>query len=133
MAKPPANLDTLTVFYDGACPLCSREMKRYFALDHRKLIQGVDISTPDFDAQAEELDPVMVNRWLHARDAAGKMFLGIDAFLEIWRRIPSTRWLAWIVALPGLYHLAWVFYRVFAANRYRLTFRCRDDRCKPKD
>jgi predicted DCC family thiol-disulfide oxidoreductase YuxK len=37
---------------------------------------------------------------LHAQDSNGKLHMGVDAFLLIWRKIPGWRLLAIIVDIP---------------------------------
>ena len=52
----------LQVFFDGACPICSREVR--FARKRDKLgrIQWVDIAATGFDAAALGLDPLRIHQ-----------------------------------------------------------------------
>jgi predicted DCC family thiol-disulfide oxidoreductase YuxK len=40
----------IEAYFDGACPLCVREMRLLQRLDRRRLIRFVDIAAPGFDA-----------------------------------------------------------------------------------
>lgn len=106
----------LAVYFDGACHLCSREVAHYQRIDLRGALAPVDIAAPDFDAAALGLDPVAVNRALHVRLPTGELRTGVDAFVEIWRRLPSYRWLARVASVPVLRPLLdtgyWVFARI---------------------
>src|SRR6185369_1471721 len=42
----------IEVFYDGACPLCMREIRLLRGRDHRQRIRFVDIAAAGFDASS---------------------------------------------------------------------------------
>ena len=122
----------LRVYYDGACPICSREMGIYRNRDRFHRIEWVDIAKADFDAAAEGLDPARVHQMMHARTADGKVFTQVAAFVKIWEALPLspfTAVLRGLLKVPGMMWLAGIFYRLFARNRYRLTGRCTADSC----
>ncbi len=79
----------LNIFYDGLCPLCSREIGHYRGLPGSEKLRFVDITSPDFDAKNEGLDPVQVHKVMHVRTADGKIKTRVDAFVEIWRYLPK--------------------------------------------
>ncbi len=66
MLPPP---DRLQVFFDGACPLCSREVSHYKKRDLHNKIEWIDIAQPTFNAASFGLDPVARQR-SHARPFA---------------------------------------------------------------
>ncbi len=122
----------IQVFFDGACPLCSREIRHYDKLDREDHIQWVDIAAPTFNAPDYGLDPVRVNQAMHARSPDGTIYVGVEAFMQIWRALPKRLWTSFLLGLlkiPGMMSLARLFYRLFAANRYRLTGRCTPESC----
>ena len=107
-----------TIFYDGLCQLCSREI----AMFQRRVPDGtlayVDISLPEFDAAHYSLDPVRIHKHMHVRnEQTGQMLTGVDALLAMWECVPGFRWLARFVRLPGIRQLASVWYVVFARVR----------------
>lgn len=123
-----------TIYYDGLCQLCSREIDTFQALVTDGSLAYVDISLPEFDAAAHGVDPVLVNRHMHVRDEeTGRMLIGVDALLGMWVCVPGFRWLAWLSRLPVLRQISDVGYEVFAWVRPKLPKRARDrcdtDRC----
>jgi predicted DCC family thiol-disulfide oxidoreductase YuxK len=56
-ALAPLAPPRLRVYYDGLCPLCSREIAYYRIKDRPNLIDWIDITGEGFDAAAEGLDP----------------------------------------------------------------------------
>ena len=77
----------LKIYYDGLCPLCSREIDHYRNKDHQGLIEYIDIANSSFDAKAEGLDPENVHKRFHAKKADGTIVEGVDAFIEIWKTL----------------------------------------------
>lgn len=75
----------LTLYYDGLCILCSREMDFYKAKDPQGLIRYVDISHPDFDEEQEGLTGLNYQKYFHGRNAKGELLVGVPAFQEIWK------------------------------------------------
>lgn len=124
----------LTVYFDGACPLCSREIAHYRKLSFAGRLVFVDISATDF--VAEEHGPTMAEFMarMHVRDARGEWFKGVDCFPQIWATLPGRKYrlLGRALKAPGLYPLAKFGYRIFAANRHRLPGRreCEAERCR---
>ena len=125
----------LQVFFDGACPLCSREIDHYRRQDRRQRLEPVDISAPDFDPQRYgiALESFMVE--LHAIDQAGTVYRGVAAFRAIWQAFPEKaayRLMARLVGLPLVEPLAGWAYRLFARLRPHLPGRrpgCDQDTC----
>lgn len=112
----------LTVYYDGKCGLCRREIEYYKRVAPADRFVWLDIATDpaslaDFDiSQADAL------RRLHARDASGVVYVGVAAFIAIWQGLNYWRYLAMIVNLPFLKPLAAFTYDRFADYRFsRLT------------
>lgn len=106
----------LTVLYDGACPLCRREIDLY-----RGLQPGTPVCFADVSDIAQPLPPGTTREQLlarfHVRDTDGRLLSGAQAFLALWATMPGWRWLARAGRLPGA---AWVMERV-----YRLFLRVR--------
>lgn len=118
----------LTIFYDGSCIVCSREMEVYRRKSHGDRLRFVDISAPDFVAEdyGRTLEQFMAQ--LHVRDASGRYYLGVDAFPAIWQALPDSgyRWFAELIGIPGLHLLAVFGYKVFARLRRYLPKRRRE-------
>jgi predicted DCC family thiol-disulfide oxidoreductase YuxK len=122
-----------TIYFDGACHLCSREIEHYRKIDEAGAFNFVDIADPAFDAQAHGLDPVKVNQEMHVRDARGNLHTAVSAFIEIWKVLPTYRkWVPLVenrVVMPFLK----VGYFIFARARPYLPKRktCYSGVCSP--
>ena len=98
---------SLTVLYDGACPLCRREIGLYRGL--KPLQSGgpvcfADVSDAAFSLPSA-LSPDITREQLlarfHVRDRDGQLLSGAQAFLALWAALPGWRWLALVGHLPG--------------------------------
>lgn len=73
----------LTIYYDGGCPMCTEEMHALRDYDRHARLRLVDCSPPDFrdDAVAAAGLPVPeLMKQIHARDAAGRWYRGVEVF-----------------------------------------------------
>ena len=107
----------LTVFFDGACHLCSREIEHYRRKDAEHRISFTDISDTHFDATGAGLDPVAIQKVMHVRTAAGDLRTGVDAFIEIWKTLPGFMPLAVIAQSRWVRPFLNIGYHAFAAIR----------------
>jgi predicted DCC family thiol-disulfide oxidoreductase YuxK len=117
--------DALTVLYDGACPLCRREISVCQGLQPLRSDRPVCFSdVSDSTVALPESLPQGVTREqllsrFHVRDADGKWLSGARAFLALWAALPGWRWLAKLGRVPGMVGLMEVVYRLFL--RFRPT------------
>jgi predicted DCC family thiol-disulfide oxidoreductase YuxK len=118
------------MFYDGACPLCRREVAHYRRLDRRGRVAWVDISRDTAALRRHGIDPGAAMARLHALDEEGRVVTGAAAFAAVWRGLPGYRHLARLVQGLGLIPLLDRLYDRFAA--WRLGRRCRDGQCAPR-
>ena len=88
----------VTVWFDGACPLCLREIALMRRLDRRGAIDFVDLCA---EGIACPTDRALLLQRFHAR-AEGKMLFGAAAFAAMWRVIPLLRPLGQLARLPGV-------------------------------
>jgi predicted DCC family thiol-disulfide oxidoreductase YuxK len=116
----------ITVFYDGACGLCAREIAYYQRIAPKAAFSWIDITkTPQpFTAKGYKLEDGLMA--LHAEDAEGRMHVGVAAFVIIWQKLPRWRMLAYLTKLPLILMLAEWLYRHFARWRFK---RLGYDRC----
>jgi predicted DCC family thiol-disulfide oxidoreductase YuxK len=116
-----------TTYYDGGCPLCSKEIAHYQRMDRDQQVRWIDLTQAADELAAVGLDTETAMRRLHVRDADGRTLSGVPAFVAIWQRLPRYRVLAQIVDKLGLIRpLDW-FYARFADWRFRR--RCVDGAC----
>ena len=80
----------LTIYYDASCPLCRKEMHALRDHDRREQLRLVDCSAPEFrDPEVERAGfqvPQMMTL-IHARDAEGRWFIGVDVFVLAYRAV----------------------------------------------
>ncbi len=115
MSRDDARPDApLTVYYDGACPLCRREIGLYRGLPSDGALCFVDVADPaqPLPAAREQL----LERF-HVAHPDGRLDSGARAFLALWAALPGWRWLARLGALPGVTPLLEAAYRVFLRVR----------------
>lgn len=116
------------VFYDGACPLCTREVRWLRRRDWPGRITFSDIAGPGFDAAALGVSPQMLMARIHGRLPDGSWVVGVDVFRHLYRLVGLGPLVAFS-ELPGVSHLLDVAYGWFARHRLRLTGRCDSSRC----
>jgi predicted DCC family thiol-disulfide oxidoreductase YuxK len=111
------------VYYDGLCQLCSREVNILRRWAPPGKLAFVDIADASFDAAAHGVDAQAVHRHMHVRDEAGRLRIGLDALIAMWRPVPWFRHLATIFSWPGFYQAGKLGYAVFAWVRPKLPRR----------
>lgn len=109
----------ITVFYDGKCGLCRREIEHYKRVAPPSVFAWVDITVTPMPFTALGFTVAAGLKALHVRDGDGIMHIGVDGFIVIWRALPRWRLLATLVGLPVVRPLARWFYSVFAAWRFK--------------
>src|SRR5262245_32870869 len=94
----------LVVWYNTRCPVCNAGIDR----QRNKLLAAVQAGTIAF--RDINLEPAVlaahgasledVRRRLHATDEAGRLMVGADVAIEVWRLTPGERWLAALLGNP---------------------------------
>lgn len=85
--------DLPTVYYDGACPVCSREVAMYRRQPGGDGVRWVDAATCDEGALGPGLDRPAAMARLHLRRPDGSLVDGAEAFATLWRVLPRWSWL----------------------------------------
>ncbi|MCZ8075156.1 MAG: DUF393 domain-containing protein [Paucibacter sp.] len=96
--------DSLTVLFDGACPLCRREIALYRGQAEGQPVCFADVSDPAQVLPAGRTQAELLARF-HVQLPDGRLLSGAEAFLALWARLPGWRWLAWLGRLPGVARL----------------------------
>ncbi|MEA1606968.1 DUF393 domain-containing protein [Pseudomonas sp. T5W1] len=130
----------LTLYYDGDCPLCAREILLLRKRASSERLSLVDISREDFQAETTGYSKETLQNRLHARFADGEWVTGLDATLWSWRAAGLDRWAA-PLTWPALRPVLELGYRLFCRLRPHLTWlphpdagqRCTDNQCNSKD
>ena len=108
----------LTVWHDGGCPLCQREIALMRRLDRRGAILFIDASDPA-SLPSCPIDPAQLLARFHARED-GVLLSGAAAFAAMWRAIPLLRPLGLAARNPVLLRLLERLYLRFLKSRPRL-------------
>lgn len=106
----------LTVLYDGACPLCRREISLYRGLQPRAPLCFADVSDPAVAPPPATTRAQLLARF-HVRHADGRLESGAAAFVALWQRLPGWRWAAQAARMPGVLWLLERAYRGFLPLR----------------
>jgi predicted DCC family thiol-disulfide oxidoreductase YuxK len=112
----------LKLLYDGACPICSLEMRRLQSLDSARRLECLDIAAPGFDpTRYGSTMSALMNR-MHALGPDGRLLVGMDAIRAAYTAV-GLGWLLAATRLPLLKNLADRAYLAFARNRYAISRR----------
>jgi predicted DCC family thiol-disulfide oxidoreductase YuxK len=122
----------LTIFFDGACPICDREIALMRRLNRRRRLVFCDFSRPDYDTASINISPAELGRVIHARWANGNVITGVEVFRAMWDAV-GLGVLARLSRLSLVEPLVLNTYAWFARNRLWLTGRshaCTGDVCR---
>lgn len=95
----------IRMLHDGACPLCSREVRFLRKRDKRDRIVFEDIADPAFDPTKYGLTAADVEGKMHGVLPDGTVVTGVEVFRRAYRAIGY----GWLVAPTGWPVLRWVF------------------------
>jgi predicted DCC family thiol-disulfide oxidoreductase YuxK len=104
------------IYYDGACPLCMREISLMRRLDWRGAIEFHDVASPDATCPIDRRE--LLARFHASED--GVMLSGAAAFAAMWRAIPLLKPLGWAARNPVILGLLERLYIRFLVLRPRL-------------
>ena len=131
------NLVKLTIFFDGGCPLCKREVDFLQSRDQKKYLKFIDINSSNFGLEINYgITYKQAMERIHALKNDGSFIKDIEVFQEAYHLIG----LGWIYAptkLPIIDKLFEFIYRLWAKNRLNITFRpsieklCSERGCEP--
>ncbi|WP_246673264.1 DCC1-like thiol-disulfide oxidoreductase family protein [Mesorhizobium sp. B2-9-1] len=112
----------LTVWYNTRCPVCDAGINR----QKRRLVEAVKagrIEFRDINFEPEALSAFgasleNIRRRLHATDAGGRLLVGADVAIAVWRITPGEGWLASLFGNPIALPLTRFAYDRFADVLY---------------
>lgn len=106
-------MSEVIVWFDGACPLCAREIALMRRLDRIAAIHFVDIADNRSDCPK---DRHQMRARLHAQEQ-GRLLSGAAAFAAMWRAIPLLRPLGlWARRPYALRLLEWLYGKFLIAR-----------------
>jgi demethoxyubiquinone hydroxylase (CLK1/Coq7/Cat5 family) len=107
----------LTVYFDGACPVCSREIATYRRQAGAEACTWVDVSACESAALGQDLSREQALARMHVRRADGTLVSGAAAFAQMWQSLPATRWLGRVAGWPPVTAVLELAYRAFLRVR----------------
>ena len=110
----------LTLYYDGHCAFCTREVARLARWDRAGRLAFVDIAQPGFDPAPLGASMAELNRAMHSRTAQGQLLVGVDSMLAAYPLVGRGA-LVWPLRLPLLRGVLAALYRLFARHRYAIS------------
>ncbi len=106
-----------TVYFDGACPLCRREISFYRDRKGADAVEWVDVCAAGPQSLGPGLNRDDAMRRFHVRNADGTLLSGADAFGALWLTLPGFRWAGQLILLPGVRWVANRTYDLFLVVR----------------
>ncbi len=110
----------LTLYYDGQCAFCTREVARLAGWDRAGQLAFVDIAQAGFDPSHLGAGMAELNRQMHSQTAQGRVLVGIDSMLAAYQLVGRGA-LVWPLRAPLLRPLLSCMYRLFARHRYTIS------------
>jgi predicted DCC family thiol-disulfide oxidoreductase YuxK len=116
----PANLPKLTLFYDGACPLCQAEILFLSGRNHANLLEFIDINSEKYDPLKVGVSCEEALAAMYGQYADGTLINGPAVFPEAYRRanLPT---LAWLFSRKTVQPALQIGYQFFAKNRHAIS------------
>lgn len=111
----------LKVYYNGACPVCSREIGHYrrSADRHGVAARWIDVAAEPDALAGDGIDRRGSLRRMHVRTEDG-LAAGVPAFIALWRRLPGWSGFARAADNPVMRPIAGFLYdRVLAPALFR--------------
>lgn len=108
---------TLTVYFDGACPLCAREVAGYRREPGSEQCTWVDAASCAPAALGEDLGRDAALARMTVRRADGSLVHGARAFATLWLTLPRYRRLGRIASARPIAPLLEAGYRLFLRLR----------------
>jgi len=114
------NLQKLTLFYDGACPLCQAEILFLSGRNQAGLLNFVDINSKAYDPLKVGVSCEEALAAMYGQYADGTLIHGVTVFPEAYRRAELPT-LAWIFSRKSMQPVLKMGYRFFAKNRHAIS------------
>ena len=122
------NSRTLTFYYDSECPFCIRTK---IIITHLDWFNKIGFKTVQFDAVENQylknIEKTVLLDDIYSVDTKGKIYSGVDTYIQVLKRIFYLFPLAMVLKLPGIYHIVRKVYAYIAKNRS--TERCTEENC----
>ncbi|MBV33733.1 MAG: thiol-disulfide oxidoreductase DCC [Porticoccaceae bacterium] len=113
-------MSQLTIFFDGRCALCAKEMESLKELDRHNRITFENIFAHDFAKNYASVNVEDANRVLQGMKDTGELIYGLDVTVLAWTLVGKGKWVA-PLRWPIIKQIADVAYIFFARNREQIS------------
>lgn len=115
-----ANLQKLTLFYDGLCPLCQAEILFLSRRNEAGLLEFVDIHSANFDVEHVGITCEKALVSMSGQYSDGTLINGVPVFSAAYKRA-NLPFLAWFFSRKVLKPYLHVGYLFFAKHRHAIS------------
>ena len=126
MTRNISESDADTVFFDGKCPLCTREISFYRGQRGAEDINWVDVTKASLDNLPSGLTRKDALARFHVLTTGGELVSGGNAFSSLWLSLPAFQWAGKLFKISFLALLLERAYKIFLPCRPLLQ------RCLPQ-
>ena len=113
-------VNILTVFFDGSCPICTKEIDFYRTRNGAGFISWIDVSDKDAEIASTNRSRQELLARFHVMRSDGKLISGGKAFAELWASLPGFTLVGKIFQIPGLNYIIDIGYDFFLILRPKL-------------
>lgn len=106
-----------TVYYDGSCPLCDREINFYRTMAGAEDVTWHDVAPSSSSYPTAGLSRKAALKRFHVKTAEGVLLSGAEAFAHLWLCLPGWRLLGSITGHRMVLPFAEAAYRLFLLIR----------------
>ncbi len=106
----------MKIYFNNSCKICRTEINLY-KKEKIEELNWIDITNNLYAEKEINKTNRELLRRLHVK-FDNKIYIGVDAFLLIWKKIPKYRFLYKIFKLPVFYHVFYVLYEIAAVILY---------------
>ena len=126
MTRNISGSDADTVFFDGKCPLCTREISFYRGQRGAEDINWVDVTKASLDNLPSGLTRKDALARFHVLTTGGELVSGGNAFSSLWLSLPAFQWAGKLFKISLLALILERAYKIFLPCRPLLQ------RCMPQ-
>ncbi len=98
------------VFYDGSCPICTREIAFYQRRSGAGTVEWIDITKLDSDYVYPGISRQTAMSRFHVVTPEGEILIGGTAFAGLWRCLSAFRFFGWLFRFRPL---DWILNRFY--------------------
>ena len=106
----------MKVYFNNSCSICRAEINLY-KKENISELNWIDITkNKEAEDETNKSDKELLRR-LHV-EKEGRIYVGVDAFLLVWKEIPKYKILFKFFKLPVVYHIFYIGYEIVAFFLY---------------